>query len=996
MDLASLHTILLQEYLLEGDINVIYSELDQVYSLTVSSGVKYVVKISHPDRSIDILQLEHAASHHLGGKGFPYQLQNCLVNRAGATITLIEGFHLRVLNWIPGLLLADINPQSKATRQSLGRMMGHVSMALSDFNHPAALRFIKWDPSQILWIEAYVDRIPEVWQFQFKKLLNRFEHDLLPKLKSVPWQINYNDANDYNILCQWDEQAAVYDVIALIDWLDMVYTARINELAIACAYTITKLPDPLAGACDILAAYHEVCPLEDGEYELLYHLILARLMISVTVATINKESHPENQYLQVSDQDAWNLIEKWLNIHPHLAWYTFRAACGLTPVPDFRSKISAIQENRYHPLLHDQFVQTAVTVDLGLNSAMIGNHSTYTNDHNLNANIQQLLMGHPQEWGIGKYDEVRPFYTSGTFKREGNNGPEWRTVHLGLDLFAPQGSTVYAPTDSIVHSIKDNAGARDYGPTIILRHDLLDFNYYTLYGHLSRASLLDLQPGDFVASGQKLGTIGAITENGGWPPHLHFQIILDLMDYTYDFPGVAEYQGRPVWTSISPDPVIMTGISSRPVEEVSIDELLRLRHQHVGRNLSVSYNKPLWMRRGQMQYLLDHTGRRYLDTVNNVAHCGHEHPAIVSRGQHAMAILNTNTRYLHENILDLAEQLTSHLHPTLEVCYFTNSGTEANELAIRMAKAYTQSQEIITMQWGYHGNSNTMVDLSSYKFDRKGGRGAPAHTHVLAMPDPFRGKYAGRVDESSLYLSELQEVLTTIVQLSQKPAALFVESILSCGGQVVYPRGYLKSAVDLIHDAGGLYIADEVQTGLGRIGSHFMAYEHYGVQPDIVTIGKPLGNGHPIGAVVCTQAVALSFYTGMEYFNTFGGNPVSCAIASEVLHTIRDEHLQAQAFQIGTNLKKEIKSFQLEFPILADVRGLGFFLGVELMKKQKPATKEANYLTRRMRESGILMSTDGPDDNVIKIKPPMCFNSDNANELLDRLRHILKEDPFRL
>ncbi|MEO5583644.1 MAG: aminotransferase class III-fold pyridoxal phosphate-dependent enzyme, partial [Saprospiraceae bacterium] len=596
---------------------------------------------------------------------------------------------------------------------------------------------------------------------------------------------------------------------------------------------------------------------------------------------------------------------------------------------------------------------------------------------------------------IGSYHEIRPIYTTDSFKKESNNGSSWRTVHLGQDLFAPAGTEIYAPYPGKILSLKNNSGSRDYGPTIIMHHSDQDLEWYSLYGHLSATSLELIQEGDWIEQGQQIGFIGNQSENGGWPSHVHFQIILDLLNYSGDFPGVADFKELNVWLSLCPDPFLTTGIKSIPAVVQTTDELIRRRKKLLGNNLSLSYQKPLWIKRGIYQYLIDHTGRRYLDTVNNVAHCGHEHPSIVSAGTKAMGVLNTNTRYLHENILELAEHLLGKTNNHFSVCYFTNSGTEANELAIRMAKNYTGSQDILTMQWGYHGNSNMMVDLSYYKFDRKGGTGKPQHTHVIPMADPFRGKYAGQQDQSTLYLHEIQKILNTLTEHDSKPAALLAESIISCGGQIVYAGTFFSDAVDMIRNSGGLYIADEVQTGMGRTGEFFSAYEMYGVVPDILTLGKPLGNGHPIGAVLCTSRIAAAFNNGMEYFNTFGGNPVSCAIAGEVLRVIEDEKLMKNALEVGNYLLKEFNQFKKEFSVIADVRGYGFFLGIELLKNGLPAGKEANYLTGRMCEHGILMSTDGPDDNVIKIKPPMCFDINNADEVLDRMRNILKEQPFQ-
>ncbi len=988
-------TLLNKEFQIDGSLVTIYSELDAVYRLKSAKGQNYVIKLSHPGRDQAILDMEGRAIAHLSRQGFKYQLQEAVYARGGSLTVRYQEYLVRVFKWIDLPLWADCKPVNSSTRKSLGKMMGHVSACLSGFDDPAAHRFIKWDPSRLLWVRDYVHLHPEPWGEVFNSLLNRYEQDILPVLASCPKQVNYNDANDYNVLCRWNNELQSYEAHALIDFLDMVHTHRINELAVACTYALLKLPDPLRAACEIASAYHEAFPLLEAELEALYSQIMARLIISLTVSAINRLDHPENQYLQVTDRNAWQLLEQWMNLHPRFAYYSFRAACRKIPIPGMDRLIRNISAHRFHPLVDHFMEHDPYTFDFGVGSLELGNFSVFANDLQLDRQIRRILEDHGTSRGIGRYKEIRPFYTSDAFRKEGNEGPEWRTAHLGLDLFTPAGTLIRAPFEGQVHRVKVNAGPRDYGPTLILMHNLGDDVFYTLYGHLSLDSLKELEEGQVIPTGFEIGKVGAIFENGGWPPHLHFQIILDLLDDDGDFPGVAIPGQLTVWEALSPDPAIITGIFSTQDREISMEELKQSRKDRLGLNLSLSYRDPLWIRRGMMQYLLDQHGRRYLDTVNNVAHCGHEHPRIVEEGSKAMAVLNTNTRYLHENILILSDQLTSALDPSLQVCYFTNSGTEANELAIRMAKQFTGQQDILAMQWAYHGNSSLMIDLSSYKFDRKGGKGKPPHTHLIPMPDPFRGIYANRTDEVDCYLKEIENSISGIQHAGNRPAALFAESILSCGGQIVYPDGFLKRAVAQVKAAGGIYIADEVQTGLGRTGL-FCAYEAYGVVPDIVTFGKPLGNGHPIGAVVCTRTIADAFHNGMEYFNTFGGNPVSCAIASTVLQVLQDEKRMDQAREIGNSLLMALKSLQTHYPLLADLRGTGFFLGIELMKNNLPATGEANYLAGRMRQQGILMSTDGPDDNVLKFKPPMCFNSEDAAQLLDRLEKILGEDRMRI
>jgi 4-aminobutyrate aminotransferase-like enzyme len=309
-----------------------------------------------------------------------------------------------------------------------------------------------------------------------------------------------------------------------------------------------------------------------------------------------------------------------------------------------------------------------------------------------------------------------------------------------------------------------------------------------------------------------------------------------------------------------------------------------------------------------------------------------------------------------------------------------------------MAKTLTGAQDFIALEHGYHGNTNACIDVSSYKFDGKGGKGAPEHTHIVPIPDVFRGRHQGP-DSADAYAAYVDQAVQEISAKGRSAAGFIAETIVSCGGQIELPQGYLSRVYERVRAAGGLCIADEVQHGCGRVGNAFWAFQVQDVVPDIVTIGKPLGNGHPVAAVVCTRRVAEAFSNGMEYFNTFGGNPVSCAIGRAVLRVVREAGLQQHALEVGMYLKKNLNELATQFPILADVRGSGLFLGVELADEYKiPQTAKARYLVNRMKELGILMSLDGPDNNVLKIKPPLIFSRDNADELLGRLEQVLKED----
>jgi 4-aminobutyrate aminotransferase-like enzyme len=393
------------------------------------------------------------------------------------------------------------------------------------------------------------------------------------------------------------------------------------------------------------------------------------------------------------------------------------------------------------------------------------------------------------------------------------------------------------------------------------------------------------------------------------------------------------------------------------------------------------------MEKAAFQYMYGDNDKTYVDCVNNIMHVGHAHPEVVEAGQRQLAILNTNTRYYYDSLSSYAEKLLTYFPEKLNKIFFVNSGSAASDLAIRLARNYTKRKDLVVMEHGYHGNTTTGIEISHYKFSGKGGSGPENHIHVAPIPDTYRGKYKySDPDAATKYAGHIDPFL------QQDIAAFICEPIVGCGGQIMLPDGYLTLVYEKIRRRGGVCIADEVQTGFGRVGSHFWAYEIYNVIPDIVILGKPMGNGHPLGAVVSTEEIAKAFENGMEFFSSFGGNPVSCEIGSAVLNVLESENLQFHAKETGDLLMKEFKMLQKRHTLIGDVRGSGFFLGLELVLNHNtltPATEQANKLINEMKSRGFLLSTDGPFNQVIKFKPPMCFSRKNATELIETLDSTL-------
>ena len=445
------------------------------------------------------------------------------------------------------------------------------------------------------------------------------------------------------------------------------------------------------------------------------------------------------------------------------------------------------------------------------------------------------------------------------------------------------------------------------------------------------------------------------------------------------------------WIQISPDKarIIFYKVCNLKNETRRLKaSLYENRIKYVGKSLSVSYKDPITMERAAFQYMFDKDGKTYVDCVNNIMHVGHCHPKVVHAGQTQMAKLNTNTRYLYDELNNYAKGITSRFPYPLNKVFFVNSGSAASDLALRLARNFTNKKDMIVLDHGYHGNTASTIEASPYKFNSKGGDGPEDYIHIAPIPDGYHGRYKSADANAGHKYAELIRKY-----LNDKNAGFICEPIVGCGGQVMLPPGYLKEIYSMVREQGGLCISDEVQTGFGRVGTHFWGYEIHNVIPDIVILGKPIGNGHPIGAVITTDEIANAFDNGMEFFSSFGGNPVSCAIGNAVLEVIDEEKLQQNALDVGNYLINELSKLRNKYEIIGSVRGSGLYLGIELVNdlhSLQPATKEAVKLVNQLKEKGFLLSTDGPYNNVIKIKPPLCFTCKNAEDLISAISDSLK------
>lgn len=747
------------------DLNVVAKALDGYdelnYILTEKSGKKFILKIADNNHDKNFIDAQIKIITHLGNSSIADKLQYFIKNKKGEALTIIEEagveFYVRILNYLEGRFWVDAPHNNSILHENLGKFLASMDTALVDFKHPGMHRHYTWDIStardthyKLAYIKSHEGRrIVDYFLLQF-------ESEVLPILSSLRHSYVHNDANDYNILVK------EHDVIGLIDFGDMVYTATINNLAVACTYAMLDSEDPLAVASSVVKGYHSKFALKEKEVAILYYLIAARLCISLTQSAYNASLLTDNAHHFITEKPAWKLIYQLIEINPIKVHDAFNKACGFT---------------------------------------------------------------------------------------------------------------------SLIHN-SDN---------------------------------------------------------------------------------YSEHEEK--------------------------------RKKLIGQNLSISYQSHLKIEKGALQYLYDDKGNTYIDCVNNVTHVGHCHPVVVRAMQKQIATLNTNTRYLNDNIIQYAEALLATLPKHLSVCYFTNSGSEANDLAIRISKMVTGQEDVIVLDHAYHGTSTTTMQISPYKFDKPGGIGQMPWVHKAMNPDIYRGPYQNNNGEAGkAYANSVKEIIEKLKQVNKKPAAFICETLLGVGGQIPLPKNYLKEVYACIQAAGGICIADEVQVGFGRVGSKFWGFELQEVLPDMVVMGKPIGNGHPLAAVIMTEAIAKKFNNGIEFFNTYGGNPVSMATGAAVLKTIQEEQLQENALVVGTILLDGCRDLMSRHSIIGDVRGEGLFVGIELVKSREskaPIGKEINLIVEAMKNKGFLISTDGPYNNVLKIKPPMVFSQQNAKDFTQALDEVL-------
>lgn len=968
-----------------------FIQLDGEYDLNFRINSTHILKVMRNGCQADLVDLQCRALNHLCDLPLPLVVPS-LKGRSFETCKDEKGCDriLWMLENLDGKTWAGFKPKTGRLIRNLGETIGAMDKALKDFDHPGLYREFKWHLPSGDWIADHLDILSNAArQKTVRHILDDFA-GIKADLDALPVQAIHNDVNDYNILVT----GSLHDspaISGIIDLGDMCRAPVICDLAIAAAYVVLGHPDPEWALENLVQGFHSACPLSPKEIDMLWPLLRLRLAVSVVNSTQMAREKPDDPYVLISQGPAWAFLDS-PKVNPDLISARLRAACGFGVTDSAPSVMAWLDENRgSFALVLDHALDDLPRANLSVADCLLPR-----DPFNLSPQEAATLGVDPQGLHLGYYAEPRLIYTDKAFYKGPFKASNRRTVHMGVDIFAPAGTLVHAPLNATVEAVENRKDTLDYGGLVILCHETENkAPFFTLYGHLDPASVRDLAAGQIIQKGQAFAALGHPRHNGGWAPHLHFQAGLISSDPNWY--GAVDPDELDFWSRLYPNPAALLNLEDESLayQPPSKAGVLAQRKARFGQNLKLTYTDPVMFLRGWKTHLFDEWGRPFLDSYNNVPHVGHAHPRIQAVAADQLKRMNSNTRYLHPAQIAFAEKIASYMPESLSICFFVNSGSEANELSLRLARAHSGGRDMITPDHGYHGNTTGCIDISAYKFNARGGVGPSDWVHLVEVADDFRGRFRrGQADIAQKYADLVDEALARIRSRKGKLAGFIAETFPSVGGQIIPPKGYLPAVYEKIRNAGGVCIADEVQTGLGRLGTYFFGFEQQGAVPDIVVLGKPIGNGHPLGVVVTTKQIADSFAKGPEFFSTFGGSTLSCRTGLEVLNIVEDEHLQQNARQMGDKLLAGLHDLQKKYNIVGDVRGYGLFIGLDLvtdLKTREPGTALADYVKNRMREHRILMGSEGPYDNILKIRPPMTVEGEDIDYILEVMDTVLDE-----
>ncbi|UOK38396.1 aminotransferase [Pseudomonas palleroniana] len=943
--------LLKQHYGLDGSLQSLGSQQDVNYKIDSERG-RFVLKISRGDYAAIELQAQHAALKDLQGREHlrvPKVIQS-LKGDELLTVSLDDQtLHLRLLEYIDGRPLTDLPHLSREVIQGFGALCGRMSQALAGFEHPGLERTLQWDPRHaqelITHLLTTLQDLPQ--RAALAQVARQVEAYVKPLAQRLPWQAVHMDITDDNVVWQRDAQRH-WQCQGVIDFGDLVHTWRIADLSVTCAALLHHAEgDPFA-ILPAIQACHAVTPLQREELQVLWPLIVARAAVLVLSSEQQQRLDPDNAYLLKNAEHEWEIFHVATSVPFELMEAAIFSCLGDT--------LPTIAEQDFAPLLPGLVGREFALIDLGVLSPHFeaGNWEVPGIDHRLLDEAAAVHGLAASRYGQYRLSRTRP-----------DSAAEPETFALHVELHLPHGSIVQAPFAGTLHAGADGLVCLQ-GTPLSLR----------LWGVKTQ-----LTPGSALVKGQVLGQVQA-------------PLTVQLCRAELEPPLFCTPSRAPAWQALCPSPATLLGLACDAEPELDPEALLARRDASFARSQKHYYVDPPRIERGWRNHLIDMQGRSYLDMLNNVAVLGHGHPRMAAVAARQWSLLNTNSRFHYAAIAEFSERLLALAPDGMDRVFLVNSGTEANDLAIRLAWAYSGGRDMLSVLEAYHGWSVAADAVSTSIADNPQALSSrPDWVHPVTAPNTYRGEFRGP-DSAPDYVRSVEHNLAKIAASKRQLAGFICEPVYGNAGGISLPPGYLQQVYSLVRAQGGVCIADEVQVGYGRMGHFFWGFEEQGVVPDIITMAKGMGNGQPLGAVITRREIAEALEAEGYFFSSAGGSPVSCRIGMAVLDVMEEEKLWENAQVVGGHFKARLEALIDRHPLVGAVHGSGFYLGLELVRDRhtlEPATFETALLCDRLRELGIFMQPTGDYLNILKIKPPMVTSRRSVDFFVDMLSKVLDE-----
>ncbi|NWC94697.1 MULTISPECIES: aminotransferase [unclassified Pseudomonas] len=943
--------LLEQHYGLGGALQSLGSQQDLNYRVDSDRG-RFVLKICRGDYAAVELQAQHAALKHLQEHS-NVRVPKVITSLNGAELLTetVAGqtVHLRLLDYIDGQPLTHLPHLGREVIAGFGELCGRMSLALAGFEHPGLERTLQWDPRHALELITHLlstlENLPQ--RAALEQVVEQVERRVRPLADHLPWQAVHMDITDDNVVWQRDAQRH-WQVQGVIDFGDLVRTWRIADLSVTCAALLHHAEgDPFA-ILPAIQACHGITPLQHEELQALWPLIVARAAVLVLSSEQQQGLDPDNAYLLKNAEHEWEIFNVATSVPFEVMEAAILSSVGVALPP--------IAGEGFAPLLPGLVGHEFALIDLGVLSPHFeaGNWQQAGIDRRL---LEEAALVHGL--AASRYGQYRLSRT------QPDSAGEPETFPLHVELHMPLGAAVEAPFAGTLryaavgvlclHSAQ--LSVRLWGVKTLLQHDAA------------------------VVKGQVLGEVMA-------------PLMVQLCRAELEPPLFCTPSRAAAWQALCPSPATLLGLACDAEPELDPEALLARRDASFARSQKHYYVDPPRIERGWRNHLIDMQGRSYLDMLNNVAVLGHGHPRMAQVAARQWSLLNTNSRFHYAAIAEFSERLLALAPGSMDRVFLVNSGTEANDLAIRLAWAYSGGRDMLSVLEAYHGWSVAADAVSTSIADNPQALSSrPDWVHPVTAPNTYRGEFRGQGSAPD-YVRSVEHNLAKIAAQNRQLAGFICEPVYGNAGGISLPPGYLQQVYALVREQGGVCIADEVQVGYGRMGHFFWGFEEQGVVPDIITMAKGMGNGQPLGAVITRREIAEALEAEGYFFSSSGGSPVSCRIGMAVLDVMEEEKLWENAQVVGGHFKARLEALVEQHPLVGAVHGSGFYLGLELVRDRhtlEPATEETALLCDRLRELGIFMQPTGDYLNILKIKPPMVTSRQSVDFFVDMLAKVLEE-----